>query len=153
MKTFNCYLTNRNYIILNKLSNYYCLSKSTILTYGIARFNNVRKLNDRNYDETDPFFVNENNDTLLKIKNTNYSREVRTTFCLNSEIKNLLSYLSNIFQCNKSKLVNYVISNILIEVYYNFNNCPLGFRLSHVKEKNSDKFRMGRYQVSRSSIL
>ena len=153
MKTFNCYLTNRNYTILNKLSNYYCLSKSTILTYGIARFNNVRKLNDRNYDETDPFFVNENNDTLLKIKNTNYPREVRTTFCLNSEIKNLLSYLSNLFQCNKSKLVNYVISNILIEVYYNFNNCPLGFRLSHVKEKNSDKFRMGRYQVSRSSIL
>ena len=153
MKTFNCYLTNRNYIILNKLSNYYCLSKSTILTYGIARFNNVRKINDRNYDETDPFFVNENNDTLLKIKNINYPREVRTTFCLNSEIKNLLSYLSNIFQCNKSKLVNYVISNILIEVFYNFNNCPLGFRLSHVKEKNVDKFRMGRYQVSRSSIL
>ena len=152
MKTFNCYLTNRNYTILNKLSNYYCLSKSTILTYGIARFNNIRKINDKNYDESMPFFLNENNEILLKIKNVNYSREVRTTFCLNAEIKNLLSYLSNIFQVNKSKLVNYIISTVLIEVYYNFNNCPLGFRLSHVKEKNVDKFRMGRYQVSRSVL-
>lgn len=152
MKQFNCYLEKDNYLTLNKLSNYFCLSKSTIFTYALVLFNKDRKLNNSNYDDTTPFFLNENYSIKLKLKERDYACDIRCNFCLNSEVKSLLAYLSKEFDTTKTKIVNYVVYDYLKPLTYSFEKSPLGFKLLHVKEKNPNKFAMGRFQTRKVAL-